>query len=216
MQAGVCDLSGLKKLKLKYDIVIRALTEIGKQPELLTKVQEKEKIVSARLMAVSCLVDKKALRPLTKFMRLAIDEMKKPSPDKAALELHVKKVLAYEAGKREQQEIHASTVRLPTAAHKCECAQCTLQPLRRRISAASMPQLFRLSLSTKVSSGAQRGRGRRRHRRRFRETRGIEKEAKDEATGAQQGSVAAAAKGNEERDEDEDDGDEGCKTVGKK
>ncbi|OEH75098.1 hypothetical protein cyc_03235 [Cyclospora cayetanensis] len=79
MQAGVCDLSGLKKLKLKYDIVIRALTEIGKQPELLTKVQEKEKIA------------------LTKFMRLAIDEMKKPSPDKAALELHVKKVLAYEA-----------------------------------------------------------------------------------------------------------------------
>ncbi|CDI77848.1 hypothetical protein, conserved, partial [Eimeria acervulina] len=44
MQAGVCDFMGLKKLKQKYDLVKRALQESGKQPALLAKVEEKEKI----------------------------------------------------------------------------------------------------------------------------------------------------------------------------
>ncbi|CDI82082.1 hypothetical protein EAH_00064670, partial [Eimeria acervulina] len=97
MQAGVCDFMGLKKLKQKYDLVKRALQESGKQPALLAKVEEKEKIVSARLVAVSCLVDKRALKTIAKYLRLTIEDIGKPNADKAELEKNVKRVLAYEA-----------------------------------------------------------------------------------------------------------------------
>ncbi|KAL8434777.1 hypothetical protein ACSSS7_002914 [Eimeria intestinalis] len=69
MQPGVCDYIGLKKLKRKYDVVIQ---------------------VSARLLAVSCLLDKNALR-----------RMGNPEADKAALDMNIKRALAYEAVAKE-------------------------------------------------------------------------------------------------------------------
>ncbi|KAL8448627.1 hypothetical protein Emed_003628 [Eimeria media] len=101
MQPGVCDYIGLKKLKRKYDLVIQALKAKGNQAELLTKAEEKEKIVSARLLAVSCLMDKNALRTLSKYIRLSIEGMGNPEADKAAVEMNTKRVLAYEAVAKE-------------------------------------------------------------------------------------------------------------------
>ncbi|KAL8428563.1 hypothetical protein Efla_003334 [Eimeria flavescens] len=74
---------GLKKLKRKFDLVIRALKEKGNQAELLTKAEEKEKIV------------------LSKFIRLSIEGLEDPEADKAALDVNIKRVLAYEAVAKE-------------------------------------------------------------------------------------------------------------------